>query len=110
MKLFTSSAILALALAASASPAYTTSAPGQCPSPKVCYLDEVNPECEPGPVCAQVQRPVVACAWECGQTPPQGCWERCRPCKTLPCEEICYCEIVCDVNGPCTAGLKKPKA
>ncbi|KAJ2882608.1 hypothetical protein FB639_002348 [Coemansia asiatica] len=77
---------------------------GQCPPPSKCYTDYISPPCSPGKLCSMVMRPVVACAWGCGVDRfPSQCTQRCKPCKAEICTDVCECEIVCPIDGPCKA-------
>ncbi|KAJ1863454.1 hypothetical protein LPJ73_000514 [Coemansia sp. RSA 2703] len=91
-------------LDADAAAAATAGRGPKCPAPNKCYRDAVSPPCQAGKLCSMVMRPVVVCAWNCGvDRLPKECTQRCKPCKAEICTDICECEILCPVNGPCKA-------
>ncbi|PIA18978.1 hypothetical protein COEREDRAFT_79499 [Coemansia reversa NRRL 1564] len=83
----------------------TQNSDSKCPASNLCYRDEVKADCPEGAACISPVRPVIACAWECGNDNlPSTCKSRCKPCKAEVCTAQCECEIECDVRGPCKGG------
>ncbi|KAJ2366077.1 hypothetical protein H4S02_002684 [Coemansia sp. RSA 2611] len=61
-----------------------------------CYSDWVGPpNCVEGQPCPAIAYKAEVCPWTCGEALPANCTERCRPCKTETCPDICVCEKVC---------------